>query len=74
MNNNTNIHNTRFQGTTLMYTCITGRKRWTEKWILDVLHPVNREGSYQSETKQNSDALPNTHSTVEDWRNLEKMK
>ena len=49
-----------------------------DRQILDVLHPVNREGSYQGETKciptTSSDSLFNTHSTVEDWRNLGKMK
>ena len=48
--------------------------------ILDDLRLVIREGSYQGErkciptasTKCNSHF--NTHSAVEDWRNLEKMK
>ena len=45
-------------------------------YILDLLRLVNREGSYQGETKcspctsKNSD----THSTVENWRNFGKMK
>ena len=54
-----------------------------ETWeteILDVLRPVNREGSYQDETKcnpttnENSDSLFSTDSTIEDWRNWEKMQ
>ena len=44
------------------------------------LRPVNREGSYQGETKRipttsnNSDSLLNTQYTVGDWRNLGEMK
>ena len=47
-------------------------------WILGDLRPVNREGSYQGETKRipttsaNADSLLNTHSTVEDWKNTGK--
>ena len=49
--------------------------------VHDVLHSVNCKGSYQGETKcipasatsKNSDALFDTHSTV-DWRNLGEMK
>ena len=47
--------------------------------ILDVLRPVKREWSYQGEikciptTSEISDSLLSTHSTVEEWRNLEKM-
>ena len=55
----------------------TARERKRER--LDVLRPVNRERSHQSETKINYVFLPQvtflihyyyTHSTVEDWRNL----
>ena len=51
--------------------------------MLDVLRPVNREGSYQCETKSTpttseySDSHFNTHSTVEDllyFFLVEKMK
>ena len=51
-----------------------------DRSVLDVLRPVNRERSYQGETK----CIPttskilidylNTYSTVEGWRNLGKMK
>ena len=43
---------------------------------LDVLRPVNLEGSYQRDTKgtpttsTESDSQLNTHSTVEDWTNV----
>ena len=51
--------------------------------MLCVLRPVNREGSYEGETKcipttrAHSDSQLSTHSgisTVEDWRNVGKMK
>ena len=51
-----------------------------DREILDDLRPVNREGSYQGETKSipitsiHFDSLLNTHSTVEGWRNVGKMK
>ena len=46
-------------------------------YILDVLRPVNREGSYQEKeyciptTSKNSDALLNTHFTIDD---VDKLK
>ena len=51
-------------------------------YIFDVLHPFNCERSYYQGGKRemfcyhksNSDSLLMTHSTVEDLRNLEKMK
>ena len=51
-----------------------------DRQILNVLRSVNRERSYQGQTKcipttsKNSDSLFSTHSTVEGWRHLEKMK
>ena len=49
-------------------------------FILTVLQSVNRERSDQGETQhipntnKNFDSLRNTHSIIEDWRNLGKMK
>ena len=66
---------------TVTLSCLASPGQW-DGWILDyVLRPVSREGSYQGETKciptnsNNYDSLlNNTHSTVDDWRNLDKMK